>query len=343
MRVLRLHGPMDLRMHDEPIPTPAADEVLVRIKSVGICASDLHYYREGRIGSTVVTSPIVLGHEASGVVESVGTEVTDLKPGDHVALEPAKPCLKCEWCLKGHYNVCPGIPFFGTPPVDGCLRDYITWPARLCLKVGESLTFDEAAMLEPLAIGLYACDLAAPNPDDVVAILGAGGIGLSVLQAVRTAGVKRVIVSEPVEARRLAALKLGATQVTTPTTAEQDIAKFTNGRGADIVIECTGEDDAVRQTARIARVLGKILIVGIPSSDTYPFDASDARRKQLTAIFVRRSNKTTERAAELVAQGKMDAAVLATHRFPLEKTAEAMELAFSKSDGVIRAIVVVSE
>lgn len=343
MKVLRLHAPLDLRMHDEPVPTPAPDEALVRIKSVSICASDLHYYREGRIGSTVVTSPIVLGHEASGVVESVGADVKDLKPGDRVALEPAKPCLKCEWCQKGHYNVCPGIPFFGTPPTDGCLREFVAWPARLCLKVPDSLSFDEIAMLEPLAIGVYACQLAEPRTDDVVAILGAGGIGLSVLQAVRAAGVSRIIVSEPIEARRLVALRLGASEVTTPDSAEQDIARLTNGRGADIVIECTGEDEAVRQTARIARVLGKVLIVGIPSSDTYPFEASEARRKQLSAIFVRRSNMTTERAAELVASGKMNAAALATHRFPLEKTAEAMELAWTKTDGVIRAVVVVSE
>jgi L-iditol 2-dehydrogenase len=343
MKVLRLHGPMDLRMHDEPVPSVASDEALVRIKSVGICASDLHYYREGRIGSTVVTSPIVLGHEASGVVESVGSEVTNLKPGDHVALEPAKPCLKCEWCQKGHYNVCPGIPFFGTPPVDGCLREFISWPARLCLKVPESLSFDEVAMLEPLAIGVYTCDLAQPNPDDTVVILGAGGIGLSVLQAVRAAGVSKVIVSEPIEARRLAALKLGATLVTEPASVEKDVQEFTKGRGADVVVECTGEDDAVRQTARIARVLGKVMIVGIPSTDTYPFDASDARRKQLTAVFVRRSNQTTERAAELVVQGKINAAALATHRFPLERTVEAMELAYAKRDGVIRAVVVVSE
>ncbi|MGQ9455251.1 MAG: NAD(P)-dependent alcohol dehydrogenase [Armatimonadota bacterium] len=343
MRVLRLHAPLDLRMHGEPVPTPAPDEALVRIKSVSICASDLHYYREGRIGSTVVTSPIVLGHEASGIVESVGSDVEELKPGDRVALEPAKPCLKCEWCQKGHYNVCPGIPFFGTPPTDGCLREFVTWPARLCLKVPDSLSFDEIAMLEPLAIGVYTCELAKPQTNDVVAILGAGGIGLSILQAVRAEGVSRIIVSEPIEARRLAALRLGASEVTTPDFAEQDIASLTNGRGADIVIECTGEDDAVRQTARIARVLGKVLIVGIPSSDTYPFEASEARRKQLSVTFVRRSNMTTERAAELAASGKMNAAALATHRFPLEKTAEAMELAWTKTDGVIRAVVVVSE
>ena len=343
MRSLRLHAPRDLRMHDEPVPTPSAGEALIRIASVGICASDLHYYRDGRIGSTVVTSPIVLGHEASGVIEKVGEGVAHLEPGDRIAIEPAKPCMECEWCRSGHYNVCPGIPFFGTPPVDGCLREFVAWPARLCLKVPGSLGFDEIAMLEPLAIGLYAAELAEPKPDDVVAILGAGGIGLSVLEAVRAAGVKRVIVSEPVEARRLAALKLGASQATTPSSADADVERLTNGRGADIVIECTGEDDAVQQTARIARVLGKLVIAGIPASDVYPFDASAARRKQLTAVFVRRSNLTTEKAAELVAEGKMDAASLATHRFPLHETAEAMELALNKTDGVIRAIITVSE
>jgi len=342
MRSLRLHAPRDLRMHDEPVPEPGPDEALIRIKSVGICASDLRYYRDGRIGSTVVTSPIVLGHEASGVIESVGEGVAHLKPGDRVAIEPAKPCLQCEWCKAGHFNVCPGIPFFGTPPIDGCLRDVVAWPARLCLKVPDSLSFDEIAMLEPLAIGLYAAELAEPGPDDVVVILGAGGIGLSVLQAVRVAGVKRVIVSEPVEARQLAALRLGASEVTAPTSADAHVDRFTAGRGADIVIECTGEDEAVQQIARLARVLGRAVIVGIPASDVYPFDASVARRKQLTAVFVRRSNLTTEKAIELVSEGKLDAASLATHHFPLERTADAMELALAKSDGVIRAIITVS-
>ena len=343
MRSLRLHAPRDLRMHDEPVPEPGPDDALIRIKSVGICASDLHYYRDGKIGSTVVTSPIVLGHEASGVIESVGEGVANLNPGDPIAIEPAKPCMECEWCKSGHFNVCPGIPFFGTPPVDGCFREFVAWPARLCLEVPESLSFDEIAMLEPLAIGLYASELAEPKSDDAVAILGAGGIGLSILEALNAAGVKRVIVSDPVEARRLVALKLGASEAATPSSADAVVERFTGGRGCDIVIECTGEDEAVRQSARLARVLGKLVIVGIPASDVYPFDASVSRRKQLTAVFVRRSNLTTEKAAELVAEGKIDAASLATHRFPLEETADAMELALAKTDGVIRAIITVSD
>lgn len=351
MRALRLHGPRDLRLHDEPVPTPAWGEVLIQVKSVGVCASDLHYYRDGRIGTTVITDPIVIGHEASGVIAALGDGVSDtletaaLAVGDRVAIEPAKPCMQCEWCRTGHYNVCPGIPFFGTPPTDGCFRDYIAWPARLALRVPDTLTFDEIAIVEPLAIGVYVVKLAQPRPDDVVAVLGAGGVGLSVLQAARADGVRCVIVSEPVPERREMALRMGASEVIDPSAsnAEDEFARLTGGRGADVVIECTGEEDAVRESCKIARVLGRVMVVGIPNGDDYPFDASTARRKQLTATFVRRSNETTGRAIELVAEGKVDAASLATHRFPLEQAAEAIELAIARADGVIRAMVVVSE
>lgn len=345
MRSLRLHGPRDLRMHDEPIPQPAQGEVQVRVASVGICASDLHYYRDGRIGSTMLTSPLVIGHEASGVITVCGEGVTGLKPGDRAAIEPAKPCMACEYCRSGYYNVCPGIPFFGTPPTDGCLRDYITWPASLCIKVPASLSFDEAAMTEPLAIGVYAVELAASRQDEVVAVLGAGAIGLSVLQAAKAAGVERVMISEPIAERRALALRLGASEVIDPASpgAEEAITGFTGGRGADVVFECTGEEDAVREACRIARVLGRIMVLGIPGGDDYAFDASSARRKQLSAIFVRRSNLATERSIEMVEEGRADVACYATHRFPLENAVEAMELAAARADGVIRAIISVSE
>ncbi len=356
MRALRLHGPRDLQMHDEPVPEPGPGDVRIRIKSVGICASDLHYYRDGRISSTVITEPLVIGHEASGVVDAVGERVTDLAPGDRVAIEPAKPCMKCEFCLSGNYNVCPGIPFFGTPPTDGCLRDYVTWPASLALKIPHQpkrLSFDEIAMLEPLAIGVHAVWLAGLEPSagcdpvrmDCVAILGAGAVGLSVLQSLRAVGVSRVLVSDPVAERRKLALRLGADEVidTSAVKPEDEIERLTGGHGVDIVFECAGEDDALRQACRAARVLGKVIVLGIPDGDDYTFDASSARRKQLSAVFVRRSNNTAERSIGLAVEGKVDLACLATHRFPLERTAEAMEFAIAKRDGVIRAIVAVSE
>lgn len=345
MRSLRLHGPRDLRMHDEPVPKPSAGEVLIQIKSVGICASDLHYYRDGRIGNTVVTEPTIIGHEASGVIAGLGEGVTDLSIGDRVSIEPANPCMECEFCRSGNFNVCPGIPFMGTPPTNGALRDYIAWPARLAVKVPDSLSFDEIAMLEPLAIGVYAVELAKPKVNDTAVILGAGAIGLSVLQAAKVSRVKRVIVSEPIEARRMYALKLGASSVIDPSTTnlEREVARLTGGRGADIVFECTGEDAAVHDTCLIAKPLGKVMIVGIPDGDQYTFNASAARRKQLTAIFVRRSNQTLEKSIEMVTAGKANVACFATHHFPLEQAAEAMELAINKTDGVLRAIIEVND
>lgn len=341
MRSLRLHGPRDLRMHDEPAPQPGPGEAQIRVMSVGVCASDLHYYRDGRIGDTLISEPIVIGHEASGVVSALGDGVTGFAVGDRVAIEPARPCMECEYCRAGHYNVCPGIPFFGTPPTDGCLRDYITWPASLLLKVPDALSFDDAAMVEPMAIGIYAIELAEPRADDVVAILGAGAIGLSVLQAARVAGVDRVIVGEPIAERRRLAARLGASDTIDPSErrVQEEIGRLTGGRGADVVFECAGEDEAVRESCRAARVLGKVMVVGIPYGADYTFDASSARRKQLTAVFVRRSNLTTQRAIEWAASGKVDVGCYATHRFPLERAGDALELALAKSDGVVRAIV----
>ncbi len=336
-------------MHDEPIPNPGPGEVRLKIMSVGVCASDLHYYRDGRIGTTVVKDPLVIGHEASGVVDALGEGVTNVKVGDRVAIEPTNPCLECEWCKAGHYNVCPNVRFFGTPPENGCLRDYIVWPAELAIKVPDSTSMDEAAIVEPLAVGVYAAKLAQEGdrvlsaPHITVAILGAGAIGLSALQAVRVMGARRVIVSEPVRARRELAKRLGATEVIDPSScdAEKEFLRLTDGYGAHIVIECTGEDSATLEASRIVRILGRVVVVGIPDREEYAFEASVSRRKELSVVFCRRSNLAAETAIEWMAEGKVDGACMATHRFPLEQAEEAMELAMAKSDGVVRAIIAV--
>jgi len=341
MRALRLHKPRDLRMHDEPTPRPDPGEVLMQVKSVGVCASDLHWYRDGRIGTTMLDRPLVLGHEASAVVVELGEGVTELSAGDHVAIEPAKPCLQCDYCKAGYFNLCPGIPFFGTPPTDGAFRDYLAWPAQLAFKVPDSLGFDEIAMIEPLTIGAYAVELARPEPGRTAAIIGAGAIGLSVLQALRIEGMERIIVSEPVEARRKAAMSLGAQMALNPNAADIEgaVMEATDGRGVDLVFECAGEHGTCRDASRIAAILGKIVVVGIPDGDDYIFDASASRRKQLSIVFARRSNKMTEKIIRWVVEGKVDAACLATHAFTLERLEEAMELGVSKDDGVVRAVI----
>jgi L-iditol 2-dehydrogenase len=325
------------------VPEAGPGEVLVRIRSVGVCASDVHWWRDGRIGSTQLTSPLILGHEGSGTVEAVGADVTGTAPGQRVALEPSRPCRQCEVCAAGNYNVCPSVRFFGTPPTDGILRDYVAWPASLVEPIPEGISMDEAAMVEPLAIGIYAVDISGIRQGDTIAVLGAGAIGLSVLQAARAAGAARILVSEPVEARRAAASRLGADTVCRPEEAERAASGMTAGRGFDVVFECAGEQETVRQACVLAKVLGRVVIVGIPKEDDYPFEASAARRKQLTAVFARRSNLTTRRAIELVQAGAVDLRSYVTHIFPLERTEEALRIAESKTDGVIRAVIRMSE
>ncbi len=343
MRALRLHAPGDLRMSDEPIPVPSQGEALVKVCSVGICASDVHWWRDGHIGNTYLSEPLVLGHEASGIVEAIGEGVTGLTVGQRVAIEPAKPCMTCEFCLSGHFNVCPNVKFFGTPPTDGCFRDYITWPATLLIPIPDSISMDEAAMLEPLAVGVFAVELAEVTAGKTAVILGAGAIGLSVLQSLIAAGAKPILVSDPVPERREMAKKLGADAVCDPVNIHSEAELITSRSGFDFTFECAGDMLAVKEASKLAKILGKVLVVGIPREDEYPFDAGAARRKQLTAIFVRRSNLTTERAVELVEKEQINVLDYVTHIFPLEKAGDALKLAESKADSILRAVVRVTE
>ncbi|MDO8684818.1 MAG: NAD(P)-dependent alcohol dehydrogenase [Armatimonadota bacterium] len=345
MRVIRLHAPFDLRMHEEPVPQVKPDEVLIRVKSVGVCASDLHYYKEGRIGTNVVEKPLIIGHEPSGVIEEVSAEVVGLRKGDRVAIEPAKPCRECKFCRQGYTNVCKSVEFFGTPPIDGALREFVAWPARLAIPIPENVSFDEAAMVEPLSVGVYAVKVSDMKGGETIAILGAGAIGLSVLQAAKLKGADKIIVTEPVAERRQVALKLGAHTVIDPSQGnviEQALAA-NGGNEPDIVFECAGEPETFAQAVEIARPLGTVVIVGIPSADEYSFPASPSRRKGLTIKLLRRSRGVTEESIEMVSRGLVNVASFATHTFPLEKTREAFELAAAKTDGVIRAVIHVDE
>ncbi len=341
MKVVRLHGPGELRVSEEPVPEYGPAEVLLRIRAVGICASDVHYYKDGGIGDAVVRDPLVLGHEVGAEVAEVGSDVTFLRTGDRVAVEPSNPCGECDVCLRGLINLCPNVKFFGTPPVDGALREYVAWPEHLCIPIPPSLSFADAAMTEPMAVGIYAADLAGLRGGETVVVLGAGAIGLSVIQAARVAGAGTIRVVDPIQGRCDLARQLGADEaiVTDSAGAVDQIWEDTKRLGPDLVFECAGENDAVRDAVRMASYDGYVIVAGIPYPDEVSFTASVARRKNLRLIFVRRSRNAVERAIEWAAERRIDLSAYVTHRFPLEDTGAALDLARDRGDGVIRAMV----
>jgi L-iditol 2-dehydrogenase len=327
MLAARLYGPRNLRVERVPHPgKPGPGNVLLRVTATGICGSDLHTFADARIGDTVLKSPHVLGHEFAGVVEAVGASVEDLRAGARVAVDPAHPCHHCDLCQSGHPNLCRRLHFCGLYPDDGSLREFMIVPARTCFPVPDSLDDETAAMLEPLGVALHATDLAKIRVGDRVAVLGAGPIGLLLIQTAKLAGAAEIFVRDPLPWRLALAMRFGAKPL--PVRAEVDVA-----------IEAAWGGAAIEQAMDLARPGGRVVLVGIPSEDRCTFQHSPARRKGLTIVFSRRMKHMHPRAIQLVASGKADVRSLVTHRFPLRDTAEAFALNAGYKDRVVKVIV----
>ncbi len=341
MQVSRLHGIRDLRLERAVVPTPGHGEVLLRIASVGICGSDVHYYVEGAIGDQVVTAPIQMGHEFSARVAALGPGVEGPQIGTLVAVEPAIPCGVCESCLQGHPNLCPKVRFCGTPPIDGVFAEYAVMPAENCFVLPQSVTPEEGALLEPLGIAIHTVDLAHLKVGQTVAVFGAGPIGLLTAAVARAAGAGAVYMTEPNAERRSFALAHYADKVFDPNSENvvKAILAATEGRGVDVSFEAAGAPDTPDQAARVTRPGGKVVVVGIPVEDQMVMTASEVRRKGLTIKLVRRMKHTYPRAIRMVTTGMVDLKVLATHRFSLDRIVEAFELVAARQDGVLRAII----
>ena len=194
MKVAVMEGIEKMGYTQRPIPTPADNEVLVKLDYVGICGSDIHYYETGAIGPYVVEPPCVLGHEPGGVVVEIGKNVKHLKVGDKVALEPGKTCGHCEFCREGKYNLCPDVIFFATPPVDGVFQEYVAHEADLCFKLPENVDTMEGALIEPLAVGFHAANQGGAHAGQTVVVFGSGCIGLVSMMAAKAMGVSKAIV-----------------------------------------------------------------------------------------------------------------------------------------------------
>lgn len=343
MKTLRLTGPRRLELQDAPAPEPANPrDVRVRMAAVGVCGSDVHYYEKGRIGGQVVRYPFTVGHEGAGTVESVGAGVTGVKPGDRVAIEPAQSCGACDQCLAGRPHTCRKLRFLGCPgQAEGCLSECLVVPEACCLPIPDDLSFEQAALSEPLAIGVYAVRQSLPLRGARIGILGAGPIGLSVLWAARAQGAARIYVTDLVEDRLARAGRAGAVAAGSPERA--DVVGFVKQRepgGLDAVFECCGEQAALDQAVEMLQPGGKLMLIGIPPTlERVTFRIDPLRHKEICIQNVRRQNHCVPAALELLRSGAAPAESFVTHRFPLARAGEAFDLVAARADGVLKAMI----
>ncbi|HZK40738.1 MAG TPA: NAD(P)-dependent alcohol dehydrogenase [Atribacterota bacterium] len=313
------------------------NDVRIAVKHVGICGSDVHYYEEGKIGPYIITEPMVLGHEASGIVIEVGKQVTHLVVGDRVCMEPGIPDFTSKASRLGMYNLDPNVRFWATPPIHGCLRESVVHPASLTFKVPDSVSLEEAAMVEPMAIGIYAATKAQIKPGDIALVLGAGTIGIVTTLAVLAGGCSKVIVSD-IQQPKLDLIRSIA-PVKTVNITKNDLADIvaheTNGWGVDIVFEASGNKKAFSTIFHYVCPGGKVVIIGIPSEPAL-FDVPAAQAKEAITIPIFRYANMYPKTLALLESGKVDLKPCISRRFPFSKAIEAFELAAKHQPDIVK-------
>lgn len=335
MLVSVLDGPGQLRTEHRPVPQPGTGEVLVRIRSVGVCGSDTHYYREGRIGDYVVTEPLVLGHEPSGRIVAVGDSVPAERVGQRVSLEPGIPTPTSAQTLAGHYNLDPQVRFFATPPIDGVFSEYAVHPAAFCHPVPDSLSDDAAALLEPLSVAIAACRAGRIGLGAKVFVAGAGPVGLLVAQVARISGATAVVVTDTRAERLEPAVRYGATATFTAIDAPPAGAPFPGG-GYDVFIDATGAEPAVIGGLHRLAPRGRAVLVGMGAdSIALPVPLLQSRELVITGTF--RYANTWPTAIELAASGQVDLDGLVTSRHGLDDVKAALDA--GGQPGALKAIV----
>ena len=343
MKIVALTSLRKLEIVERPRPEIVNDtDVLIKIGSVGICGSDVHYYETGKIGSQVVEYPYLIGHECAGVIEQVGLAVKDLKSGNRVAVEPARSCYNCDQCKIGRFHTCKNLLFLGTPGQgDGCMCEYIVMPQQCCFKISDDVTFTQAVLAEPFAIGYYAVTVQGQiQPNEKTLILGSGPIGLSCMVAAEICGTNNIYMTEKIIERIKIASDNGAKWVGNPDT--QDIVaeiKKLEPAGIDVVLECAGQQETIDQAVEVLRPGGRLVLVGIPREPRISFSIDKLRRKEITVINTRRQNECTQKAVDLISSGQANLDFMITHNFTTAQATEGFELVAGYKDGVVKAFI----
>lgn len=342
MKVAVLTGIKQIEMREVSNPVIQNDtDVLIKMMRVGVCGSDVHYYKTGRIGSQVVDFPFVVGHEGSGLILKVGKKVSRVKVGDQIAIEPAMPCGVCDQCKSGRPHTCRNSKFLGCPgQSEGCLTEYIVMPESSCFVIPKEMNLDQAALVEPLSIGTYAVKLANDVKDKKIAILGYGPIGYSVQQVAKYKGAKDIYVTDLIDERLAIAKKQSVSFIGNPN--HKDIVKEIIQKEPlqlDIVFECCGKQEATDEAIELLKPGGLLVLVGIPEFDRISFSSEQIRRKEITIQNVRRQNHCVNEAIELIATGKVDVDSMVSHNFGFNYTNDAFDVVEGYKEGVMKAMI----
>lgn len=342
MRAMALVAPRTIEERLLPDPdTPGPGEVLVKLRAVGICGSDMHWYLEGGIGQMRAVYPQVLGHEPAGEIVAIGPGVEDRKPGDRVSIEPSITCGHCEYCLRGQHNHCVRCRFLGSPQAWGLFREYAVVPAHNLDAVPANLSWPQATLIEPLAVIVHALELITIRPGDTVAVMGAGPIGMLSAAMARHAGASRVFICDPVPHRLALAAAMGAHICLPAGRIAEAVQDETAGRGVDLVIDAAGAVESINLAITLVRPAGAVLLIGIPTVEAFPIDLLTAMHKEVRIQTLKRSNHKGAVAARLLSSGAIPTALL-THCLPFAQTAKGFRLLEDYADGVGKVVIEVA-
>jgi L-iditol 2-dehydrogenase len=336
MRSAPLVAPRRIELVDAGSPEgPSHGELLVKMRAVGLCGSDLHWWAEGRIHFTPAAYPQLLGHEPVGEVVATGPGVHDFNPGDRVSLEPSLTCGQCEFCRAGRHNLCIQSRFMGGPEAEGFLRDYVVVPAHNADLVPERLNWHEATLIEPVAVLVHVYELAPVKVGQTVVVLGTGSIGCIAIAMAKLAGAAEVLACDRVPHRLALAREMGADFAMDAVADDflDAVLQRTRGRGADVVYDAAGTPETIGLGLRCAKAGGSFVLIGIPDPLNFNVDLHTAMSKELRIQAIKRSNHKGREAAALLAAGKIPASLL-THSLPIEKAQEGFEILYNYTDGV---------
>ena len=343
MRVAQFTGLRQITVVDEPDPKlQRPGDVLLRIGRLGVCGSDVHYYTQGCIGDQTIEYPATLGHECAGTVVEVGSAVERLKVGDRVAVDPALVCGECDQCRAGRQNTCRNLRFLGGPgEAPGAAAEYRVLPAENCLAIPAEMSLDEATLVEPLSVGLYAVRLGDVYPAARVAILGAGPIGLSVLLCAKATAPCTVYMTDLLDERLAVAQRCGADFTANAGCREDALAAIAEREpwGLDLVFECSGDPVCIDEAQQLLTPGGTLVLVGIPEQPSVSFNIHRMRRAELTFINVRRQKGCVAPVIRLISERHIDPSPLLTHHYPFVEIQDAFDLVAGYRDGVVKAMV----